>query len=427
MAALYGSMCLRLKTVKTINNFVKPERIRVNKSSRRYQINMYPYDVQHTQYIAQISVFSTALVHNLHQGPGCGNNTARKQQKQQNDTHVSPKAGPSFDGAKPSSSTLPIAELLKEAEENQKKRQQDEAKTKGKRGMGKAQKIAFGFFAVGSIGAALLSFYELGQPPIDDNGNRIPDEYDGKFILYAYFMRGIQGFQNYRKMIVEPSAEKLLPDPLTEPYYQPPYTLVLEMTNVLVHPEWTYSTGWRFKKRPGVDYFLQQVGPPIFEVVIYTREMAFTAYPLLDSLDPQGYIMYRLFRDATKYANGTHIKDLSCLNRDLSKVIMIDCNVNAFQIQPRNGVALKKWDGDDSDRTLFDLAVFLRTIATSGVDDVRPVLDFYNKEDDPIETFRRNQARLQEEQEQLVRYNAEKIEKPAIASSWKPAFFGSRR
>ena len=42
-------------------------------------------------------------------------------------------------------------------------------------------------------------------------------------------------------MIVEPSAEKLLPDPLTEPYYQPPYTLVLEMTNVLVHPEWTVS------------------------------------------------------------------------------------------------------------------------------------------------------------------------------------------
>jgi mitochondrial import inner membrane translocase subunit TIM50 len=105
-------------------------------------------------------------------------------------------------------------------------------------------------------------------------------------------------------MIQEPSRDKLLPDPLTEPYYQPPYTLVLEMTDVLVHPDWTvclyfallcnqnkiiffskfnfvlyfqYQTGWRFKKRPGVDFFLTQVGPPMFEVVIYTAEQGFVS------------------------------------------------------------------------------------------------------------------------------------------------------
>lgn len=42
-------------------------------------------------------------------------------------------------------------------------------------------------------------------------------------------------------MIREPSRKKLLPDPLTEPYYQPKYTLVLEMTGILVHPDWTVS------------------------------------------------------------------------------------------------------------------------------------------------------------------------------------------
>jgi len=35
------------------------------------------------------------------------------------------------------------------------------------------------------------------------------------------------------------------------------------------------GTGWRFKKRPGLDYFLQQCGPPLFEVVIYTHEQGF--------------------------------------------------------------------------------------------------------------------------------------------------------
>ena len=45
-------------------------------------------------------------------------------------------------------------------------------------------------------------------------------------------------------MIKDPSRDKLLPDPLKEPYYQPPYTLVLEMTGVLVHPDWTV---WKYQ------------------------------------------------------------------------------------------------------------------------------------------------------------------------------------
>ena len=79
------------------------------------------------------------------------------------------------------------------------------------------------------------------------------------------------------QMIKDPSRDLLLPEPLQYPYMQPPYTLVLEMTGVLVHPDWTYKTGWRFKKRPGIDFFLQQVGPPLFEVVIYTAEQGFVS------------------------------------------------------------------------------------------------------------------------------------------------------
>lgn len=45
----------------------------------------------------------------------------------------------------------------------------------------------------------------------------------------------------HAQMIIEPTSPKLLPDPLKEPYYQPPYTLVLELTDVLLHPEWSVS------------------------------------------------------------------------------------------------------------------------------------------------------------------------------------------
>ncbi|KAL8219936.1 UNVERIFIED_CONTAM: hypothetical protein K2H54_036455 [Gekko kuhli] len=53
--------------------------------------------------------------------------------------------------------------------------------------------------------------------------------------------------------------------------------------------------------------------------------------------------------------------DISCLNRDPSKVVVVDCKKEAFRLQPFNGMALKKWDGNSDDRTLFDLAAFLKT------------------------------------------------------------------
>lgn len=59
----------------------------------------------------------------------------------------------------------------------------------------------------------------------------------------------------------------------------------------------------------------------LFEIVIYTKENGFTAFPIIDSLDPQGYIMYRLFKDATRYQDGQHIKDLGALNRPINKVL----------------------------------------------------------------------------------------------------------
>ena len=55
------------------------------------------------------------------------------------------------------------------------------------------------------------------------------------------------------------------------------------------------------------------------------------------------------------------------MNRDLSKVIIIDCDSKAFAMQPENAFLLKKWNGDDSDRTLIDLAAFLKSKPQSPV------------------------------------------------------------
>ena len=54
-------------------------------------------------------------------------------------------------------------------------------------------------------------------------------------------------------------------------------------------------------------------------------------------------------------------QDLSCLNRDLSKVIFLDWNPQSFKLQPRNTFKLKKWSGEDGDTTLYDLGNFLKS------------------------------------------------------------------
>lgn len=155
------------------------------------------------------------------------------------------------------------------------------------------------------------------------------------------------------------------------------------------------ATGWRFKKRPGIETLFQQLAP-LYEIVIFTSETGMTAFPLIDSVDPHGFISYRLFRDATRYMDGHHVKDISCLNRDPARVVVVDCKKEAFRLQPYNGVALRPWDGNSDDRVLLDLSAFLKTIALNGVEDVRTVLEHYALEEDPLEAFKQRQSRLEQ-------------------------------
>ncbi|XP_060081944.1 mitochondrial import inner membrane translocase subunit TIM50-like [Ylistrum balloti] len=244
-----------------------------------------------------------------------------------------------------------------------------------------------------TVGSLAYLMHVQGEPARTETGDIVNDEFTDRW--NGNFLRAVQRYIN-------PSREQLLPEPLQPPYYQPPYTLVMEITGVLIHPEWTYETGWRFKKRPGVDYFFSKVCPPLFEVVIFTSEGGMNADPLVNNLDPQGAVMYRLYRDSTKYVNGHHVKDLSYLNRDLSKVIIVDCNEKSFQFHLRNGLKLKKWTGDNDDKTLIDLANFLQVVGSSGVEDVRTVMEYYAKFDDPMEAFKENQRKLEEEKQRRL-------------------------
>ncbi|XP_053214960.1 mitochondrial import inner membrane translocase subunit TIM50-C-like [Panonychus citri] len=249
-------------------------------------------------------------------------------------------------------------------------------------------------------GSTVMALYEWGKPEVDNDGNPILDEFSDKPSVIQYILRTIYKAKREWQVYKDPSRDVLLPPPLEHPYIQPKYTLVLESNGVLFHPEWTYKTGWRFKKRPFVDYFLNQVGPPLFEVVVFTSDSGWTTAGMIESLDPKANVMHWLFRDSTRYVNGVRLKDLNGLNRDLSKVIMIDWEKDACSLNPENCLILNKYEGEDPDRTLFELALFLRTIAIQDVNDVRPIIRHYQQFDDPLEVFKENQRLALEQEEE---------------------------
>jgi CTD small phosphatase-like protein 2 len=51
-------------------------------------------------------------------------------------------------------------------------------------------------------------------------------------------------------------------------------------------------------------------------------------------------------------ASGGFVKDLSVINRDLSKVVLVDNSLNSFQLQPNNGIPMKSWFDDPEDAEL---------------------------------------------------------------------------
>jgi len=89
------------------------------------------------------------------------------------------------------------------------------------------------------------------------------------------------------------------------------------------------------------------------------------ASPILDEIDPKGWIQYRLSRQCTEFRNGQLVKNIERINRDLSKVIVIDWNTSWTQLHPYNTLIIPRWNGDENDNSLIDLADFLKGFFTT--------------------------------------------------------------
>lgn len=176
------------------------------------------------------------------------------------------------------------------------------------------------------------------------------------------------------KTFREPLVERFLPAPQLDPFGVAPRTLVIDLEGTLVKCSWSREHGWRITKRPGVDIFLTRMARAGYELVIFSDNYESLAMEIVDNLDSKQVCQHRLYKECITWRDGKFVKDLSRLNRDLSRVVMIDDCPDSVSMQMENAILIPTYDDDRSDRELLKLMPLLEDIQRKDVLDVRELL-----------------------------------------------------
>ncbi|XP_048225724.1 CTD nuclear envelope phosphatase 1 homolog [Ricinus communis] len=127
-------------------------------------------------------------------------------------------------------------------------------------------------------------------------------------------------------------------------------------------------------ERPGLREFLKQISE-FADLVLFTAGLEGYARPIVDRIDTENRFSLRLYRPSTistEYRE--HMKDLSCLSKDLCRIVIVDDNPFSFLLQPLNGIPCMPFSaGQPYDNQLLDVLLpLLKHLSLQK--DVRPVL-----------------------------------------------------
>ena len=127
-------------------------------------------------------------------------------------------------------------------------------------------------------------------------------------------------------------------------------------------------------ERPGLKEFLCQLSE-FADLVLFTAGLEGYARPLVDKIDLENRFSLRLYRPSTistEYRE--HVKDLTCISKDLSQIVIVDNNPFSFLLQPVNGIPCIPFSaGQPHDTQLLDVILPLLK-QLSEQTDVRPLL-----------------------------------------------------
>ncbi|KAL8984884.1 MAG: hypothetical protein Q9205_001249 [Flavoplaca limonia] len=125
-------------------------------------------------------------------------------------------------------------------------------------------------------------------------------------------------------------------------------------------------------KRPHCDDFLRKVCK-WYDLVVFTASVQEYADPVIDWLEQEKkYFSRRYYRQHCTFRNGAYIKDLSSVEPDLSKVMIIDNSPLSYVFHEDNAIPIEGWINDPTDNDLLHLIPLLE--ALQYVMDVRALL-----------------------------------------------------
>lgn len=131
--------------------------------------------------------------------------------------------------------------------------------------------------------------------------------------------------------------------------------------------------------RPGALKFLFELNQ-LYDIVIFTAAVPEYANWIIDSIDPDGYVSHRLYRQHTTPCEDYALKDITKLGRALNKTLIIDNIEDNFKTtSPHNGIHVMSWFDEMDDRVLEILSPFLKQIVRSKVEDVRTLIKNFGK------------------------------------------------
>ena len=150
------------------------------------------------------------------------------------------------------------------------------------------------------------------------------------------------------------------------------YTLVLDLDETLIHYKPIENIEY-IQIRPGAEDFIKELSE-FYEIIIFTASLKRYADLVIKGIDIDNKISGRLYREHTMKIGNSNIKDLNKLGRDLKKVIIIENSPENYNLQPKNGINVIDFDGNEYDDILYYLKNDLIKLAKLEPEDVRNYL-----------------------------------------------------
>jgi Dullard-like phosphatase family protein len=123
--------------------------------------------------------------------------------------------------------------------------------------------------------------------------------------------------------------------------------------------------------RPMLNAFLKHCAKH-FHVVLFTSAEQTYARPVMDVIDPNGYIKQRYYRDSCILTNGILTNPIQHLGRPMSRIVHINNSDICMMTAPDNGIHISPFVGDTADSAIRQVMNILDHV--DHLDDVRPFL-----------------------------------------------------